>query len=303
MKPEFQINVSGSSKPGGRPFLVKLAKISAAAVFLLLALLWRAPAGFRFFGYWGIRELIKAYTVISTLDMAKLTSEHFYVKFKPGERAGAELVLETAERFYRPVMEDFGYVASARIPVILCSSREELNEIFGWDASDSAMGVYWAGVIRVLAPEAWVSEAEPGRFREKFVSSGPMAHELTHLVIDYLTGGNYPRWFTEGVAQYEEYKLTGFQLSGPEYAKGQLLYSMEALADNFDSLPDQSLAYWESFAAVRYIVHYYGETALNDIIKELGRGLKFDQALEKVTRLDCARFEKKLQEWALGEMK
>ena len=194
----------------------RLARIIAAIIVLLLSILWRIPASAKFYGYGAIRELVKIYVVIGSWNMSKLTSEHFFVKYMPEDRGEAELVLETAEKFYQPITEDFGYTPRGRIPIILYSTKQELNQSFGWDASESAMGVYWAGVIRVLSPGAWVAETEADRVREVFVSSGPVAHELTHLMVDYLTGGNYPRWFTEGVAQYEEYKLTGFTLSKPE---------------------------------------------------------------------------------------
>ncbi len=297
MKNELQINRNGFKKKNKDFFWVKLAKISAALVFLIPVWLGNIPAGIRFYSYWAIRELVKVHTVINTFNLSKLSSEHFFVKFKPEDRAAAELVLETAELFYPKVTEDFGFVARTRIPVIMYASREELNKSFGWDADNSAMGVYWAGTVRVLTPDAWIHETDSRGVRTRFISSGPMAHELTHLVVDYLTGGNYPRWFTEGVAQYEEYKLTGFQINEPVFSRDTSLYSMQELAGKFDGLPDQSLAYWESLAAVRYLIHFHGEDVLNDLIKELGRGLDFSAALKKVMRIDYADFEKKWQEW------
>jgi hypothetical protein len=219
----------------------------------------------------------------------------------PEDRGEAELVLETAEKFYQPITEDFGYTPRGRIPIILYSTKQELNQSFGWDASESAMGVYWAGVIRVLSPGAWVAETEADRVREVFVSSGPVAHELTHLMVDYLTGGNYPRWFTEGVAQYEEYKLTGFTLSKPEDSLKPPLYSMQELSRDFDNLADQTRAYSQSLAAVQYIVSQYGDDALAGLIKELGLGCSFSQAAEKVLQLDDTQFEARWQSWVLNQ--
>lgn len=298
MEPVVRNTVNSSPGPQNAS-MIKIAKISAAALVLILTLLWKIPGGAKFYGYGAIRELVKVHTVIGTWNMAKMTSEHFYVKYKPEDRAEAELVLETAERFYRPVTGDFGFTPRARIPIILYSSREELNISFGWEAKESAMGVYWAGAIRVLSPTAWVMDTEPDRVKETFISSGPMAHELTHLMVDYLTGGNYPRWFTEGVAQYEEYKLTGFEFNDTAGSLRQPLYSMKELTADFDDLPNQSLAYRESLAAVRYIVHQYGEAALYDLIKELGAGKDFSQAMKKVMDLDDGQFEARWREWAL----
>ncbi len=292
-----QTGISTVAKHGGS--LIKAVKILTAAFVLIMTFLGRLPAGTKNYSYWAVREIIKAYTVLGTWNMDKLTSEHFYVKFKPADRQSAELVLETAEMFYRPVTKDFGYVPPARVPLILYPSKEELNGIFGWDAKESAIGVYWCGSIRVLTPDVWIEEKDPVRFRETFVTSGPMVHEFTHLMIDYLTGGNYPRWFTEGVAQYEENKITGFEFSNISRSPGQVLYSMRDLSQNFDSLPDQYLAYREAYLAVKYIVDQYGENALFELIKELRAGTDFEQALLKSMKLDCNEFEAR---WQAGFM-
>lgn len=299
MKNAGQDTINCSSAHLSGAFWFRVTRILAAVFIFLAALFWNIPAGIKPYGYAAIRELVKTHTIIGTWRMEKLTSDHFFIKFSPEDRREAELVLDTAEFFYRPVTEEYNFTPRRRIPIILYSSREALNESFGWEASESAMGVYWAGAIRVLSPGAWIEQVEPGRVAEVFKSSGPMAHELTHLVVDYLTGGNYPRWFTEGVAQYEEYKLTGFEFQDATGALQEPFYSMRDLTEHFDSLPNQARAYRESLSAVRFIVSYAGEPALYQIIAELGRGMDFDQAVLKVLRLDAAQFEAGWQDWVM----
>jgi len=269
----------------------RVLRFLTVVFIIMVSLFLRLPAGVKFYGYGAIRELMKAHTVIGTWGMDKISSEHFYVCFSPDKRAEAEMVLQVAEQVYYPVTADFCFSPRGRIPLILYSSKEELNKSFGWEANESAMGVYWAGTIRVLSPQVWAGDVDAGQIKEKFISSGPMVHELTHLMVDYLTGGNYPRWFTEGVAQYEDYKLTGFVISDPAGYPGQPLYSIEELTADFDGLPDQALAYRESFAAVYYIVQFYGEDALHDLINELGRGYNLSRAMENVLNIDLRQFE------------
>lgn len=302
MKPVTTQNiVSGNADTASRGgALLKAVKILTAAFVLISAFIWKVPAAARTYSYWTVRETLKVYTVAGAWDMEKLTSEHFYVKFRPENRGDAVLVLETAEYFYRPVTEDFGYTPRARVPIILHSSKTELNKCFGWEAKESAIGVYYAGVIRALAPQSWIYEDGPDSIKEVFVNSGPMAHEFTHLMIDYLTGGNYPRWFTEGMAQYEEYKLTGFTFNDPAGAVNHSLYSMKDIAGNFDDLPNQSLAYKEAFAAVRFIAGEYGEKTLHDLIRSLGTGMDFENAMQKHLKLDYAGLEKCRREWAFS---
>ncbi|OPX84490.1 MAG: hypothetical protein A4E53_04274 [Pelotomaculum sp. PtaB.Bin104] len=271
-------------------------KVISASLVLFIALLCKIPAGVKFHGYGTVREFIKVYTMLKDWRSEEIYSEHFRVRFMPGNRAEAELVLEATEFFYYPVMKDFNYSPRTRIPVIIYSSREALNKSFGWDAKENAMGVYWAGTIRVLSPRAWAGGADMDKLKETFFSSGPVAHELTHLVVDYLTGGNYPRWFTEGVAQYEEYKLTGFVFRNTADLLRQSHYSIGEL-DDFDNLPNQAQAYSESFSAVLYIVQNYGEDTLMELFNKLGEGNNFSEAMEKAMGINVQEFDLKWQEW------
>ncbi|MDD4169754.1 MAG: peptidase MA family metallohydrolase [Desulfotomaculaceae bacterium] len=272
-------------------------KILSFALVLIITLLWRLPACAKYYGYGTIREFMIFYTVHKEWRSEEITTKHFRVRFMPGNQAEAELVLEAAEHFYSPVTADFRFSPRTKIPIILYSSRETLNKSFGWDAKENAMGVYWAGTIRVVSPLTWADDNDAGKLKEIFFSSGPMAHELTHLVVDYLTGGNYPRWFTEGVAQYEEYKLTGYIVKGAAGSLRQRHYSIGELTTDFDKLPDQTLAYGESLAAVQYIVQNFGEDILLELIHKLGEGYSLSYAMENSMGINLQVFEERWQEW------
>jgi hypothetical protein len=268
----------------------------AAAVTMLAALIFsRAPGGIKGHAYDIYREAAKINIMVRTWGWETLESEHFLVRHKPGGKEGALLVLAAAEKFYFPVADEFGYSGRGKIPIIVYPSREELNASFGWPASESAMGVYWGGVIRVLSPEVWIPESE--NTAAVFMDSGPMAHELTHLVVDYITKGNYTRWFTEGVAQYHEYKLTGFLFAEPGGGLGQELYRLREMNRGFDALPNQALAYRQSLSAVEYIVEFYGEDSMHRIIRELGLGRDLNQAFRQVLGIDLAEFEREWHLW------
>lgn len=273
----------------------------AAAVTLLAALVFsRVPASVRGYSYEAFREAAKINIMLRTWGWDSLEGEIFLVRHRPGDKAGANLVLEAAEKFYPQVAGEFDYQGKSKIPIIVYPSKEELNASFGWPASESAMGVYWGGVIRVLSPEVWISPGDPEEMTGIFMESGPIAHELTHLVVDYLARGNYTRWFTEGLAQYQEYKLTGFLFDDPVGSLEQELYPLGELDRGFDALPNQSLAYRQSLSAVEYIVEFYGEDRLHKIISTLGRGQSMNQALMQVLGTDLEQFENQWHLW-LGE--
>ncbi|RYD06514.1 hypothetical protein N752_04090 [Desulforamulus aquiferis] len=190
--------------------------LTLAALVLMAAIFMKIPNLVRGVTYNAFREGFKQKALWTTRDMETISGEHFMVRYTPGNHQDAVLVLNTAEHFYAPIAEHYGYTKKGKIPVIVYPSRSELNRNFGWEANESAMGVYWTGIIRVLSPNLWVRADEPEEYGKEFMESGPMAHEFTHLVVDYITGGNYTRWFTEGLAQLEEYKLTGFEFDEPE---------------------------------------------------------------------------------------
>ena len=255
-------------------FLLKAVTAGAALAFFLAA---RMPHPLRACVYGAFRELARYQALISTREMLSLKGEHFEVRYCPADEPYARLVLETAERFYGPVSEFFSFTPPGPVPVIIHPTRSSLNAAFGWPDGENAVGVYWAGVIRVLSPREWVDSRDEGEVRERFVESGPVAHELAHLAVDYMSRGNVPRWLNEGIAQYVDYRLTGFRFAQGEPSRPP--YGLEEMDRNFDLLEDQVLAYRQSLAAVEYLVEVYGEESLHKILAALGRGEDIDTAL------------------------
>ncbi|ACV61034.1 hypothetical protein Dtox_0071 [Desulfofarcimen acetoxidans DSM 771] len=281
----------------------KVFKLFAVLSVVLIAVFACLPENARGYGYSLYREAIKMSTLFNVRNMTALEGPHFVVKYPSDvEVAEARLVLNTAEKFYTPVSEDYNYSPSKKIPVIVYSSKEKLNGFFGWPASESAMGVYWSGIICVLSPKTWIDSDNPDKIEDIFVNSGPMAHEYTHLVVDYITRGNYPRWFTEGLAQYEEYKLTGFRFTETGGNLNQDLYSFNDLTQNFDYLPNQSLAYRQSFAAVKYLADNHGQEGIIKIMNLLSQGKSIDAALRSITGTGVDGFEDNLTHWIFNNI-
>lgn len=279
----------GEYRRGGKNPLLLLKIVSLIAAFIAV-IAYSLPGQIRGQAYSVFREFSRVGILLRTHDMNSLESRHFVVRYRPGDARYAGLVLEAAERFYKPVTRRYQAAPGTKIPVIIYPTGSELNASFGWSASESAMGVYWAGTIRVLSPAAWTADEDSSQVRDTFINSGPMAHELTHLAVDYATKGNCPRWLTEGLAQYEEYRLTGFRFDTlPPEIKD--FYPLTSLDRDFDNMTDQSLAYFESLSAVEYIIAEYGEGALDQMLASLGQGATLDGALEDALNVDLTKFE------------
>jgi len=224
-----------------------------------------------------------------TADYKQFETQHFTIKYLPGDENYIEVIGETAEDAYSKVGDMLDYQPVSKTPIIIYADSASLADSFGWDKDEKAMGVYWAGTIRILSPQVWIKEEE--NWKHIFASKGPVYHEFAHLLVDDITNGNYSRWFTEGIAQYVEKKLTGFEFKNPFYDGLQIeYYEFARLENNFDEL-NQQIAYWESLQAVEYLVENYEEQSLLDILNCLGQGYSMDQAVNRVVGIDYSVFE------------
>lgn len=269
--------------------------LAPAAVLLIAALLFISPLRFTMGLYPLVRQAAQAKLEFETRHYRAYETPHFVVRYQGQDSDMAQLVARAAEASYKPVTELLGQSPKGKALIIMHSDKNELGKAFGWSGTENAMGVYWGGVIQVLSPRAWMQDQLS---TEEFIRTGPMAHEFTHLVFDHMTNGNYPRWFTEGLAQYVEYRITGFEWRTPANALSGTLYTQAELDANFDDLPNQSLAYRQSFAAVRYIAEAHGDAALQQIIAKLRSGVKLEAAIKAVLNMNYREYETAWRSWA-----
>jgi len=270
-------------------------RIVLICLLVSLLIFIQFPGGVRQYIHALAREVNRWGLLAGTRHLASAEGKHFIVRYTPGYAQAAAVVLDAAELFYPRIAADFGVTLPAKVPVLIYQNMADLNRSFGWPADESTMGVYWAGTIRVVAPAVWIGDAEPSRQAEVFQEVGPMAHEITHLFVDYVTRGNCPRWFNEGIAQYEEYRLTGFSFAPPE-AVPPVIYTLDEL-HNFDYLPDQNLAYRQTFSMVAFLAGETGWSGLKAVMQRLGRGETLDEALRAVVGWDTATWVRKWQDW------
>lgn len=235
----------------------------------------------------------------NTRDMNIWQTEHFQIKYESQDEAVMPLIADTAEKSYASLTELWQTKLPQQLTLVVYSDRTQMAQGLNWKNGESAMGTYYGGQIQILSPKAWL---KPDRYSD-FVSQGPLAHELTHLMLDYQVKGNYSRWYTEGLAQYSEYRLNGFEWKTKTNALTGSLYTLAELDQQFDELPDQSLAYREAFGAVRYLAEVYGQEGLKDLNDRLQQGRKLSQAIESVTGRSYSQFEQDWQTWAKQNLK
>lgn len=277
-----------------------VAMTGLIAIAFVVMLFLHLPARPQMWLYPLVRQAAKTKVEFETRHLAVEETEHFIIRYSPLDADVVPMVAKAAEEAYRPVTGTMGYVPQGKTMVVIYHDKAELRQAFGWSGDESAMGVYWGGVIQLLSPHVWMKDSPSV---EEFIHSGPMVHEYTHLVFDYLTNGNYPRWFTEGIAQYVEYKVNHYEWLTTDNTWGRPLYSMTEMERSFDDLPNQPLAYRESFAAVRYIAEVHGDDKLHRVISSLQAGQSMEQAIHSSLGMDELAYETAWRSWAVQNMK
>jgi len=264
--------------------IIKLyVSITVRVILVLLMLFVKKSALPKNLTYGLAREAVKKEIEFRTINWSSLKYEQFLVRYKEQDTDNVKLMLEAIKVDYQQVNEILTFTNNVKVPIIIYPDSPSLGRSFGWDADQSAMGVYWAGVIRIVSPKEWLGDLSRGDKMEVFRKKGPMIHEYVHLVVDYRTHGNYTRWFTEGIAQLVEKKITGFQFQSTALKiDSSKWYDLADMDKDFDNLPNQSLAYSQSLVMVQYLVDEYGYEGLNAILDYLGKSKTLNETFQIV---------------------
>lgn len=242
------------------------------------------------------KSIMIKYLQFQTRNFESLKGDNFIIKFTEKDYNSAKFILNIAEDYFVKVQSKMGYQLqnNERILLVVYPDEVSLNKSFGWAGDKSAVGVYWTGSIRLLSPYAWLKDSDQ-EIEESFRQKGPISHELVHLLIDQQTKGNYTRWLTEGLAQYIEKDITGFTLDEPSQMDKKSLYLLDELDKNFDSLPKQTLAYWQSLEIIRYLVEIGGIDKIQELLSSLEAGDSIESAVSKSYMISLQELEERIK--------
>lgn len=227
--------------------------------------------------YVGLRQWSIWQTTTRLAGLPHLTSQHFSIYYPAGDRHAALMVQTMANRSWSTETSTLGILPRQRLVIVIYPSETTLNRAVHLPDQANNIGFEWNGVVDILTPSAWL--AHSAQQSQTFMKVGPVPHELGHLLLNFKADGNYPAWFNEGVAQYEDWKVTGFQWLTVHNKLTGSLYPYSQLSTSFYQLPHQSLAYREAFSNVQYLIMHYGQHRFHHLLNMLGRGVPFNHAL------------------------
>lgn len=213
---------------------------------------------------------------------------------------------KTEEEVFLPILEPFvqslyvefsrRYRFSPKLPIVLEFYKEPDNfsvRTFGLPSVDPGLlGVTFSRVITARAPS------------QRKIPWGLMVwHELGHVFAIELSKGRVPRWFTEGLSEWETMQLyPGWsRRTHAEVAAalrdGKLL-SMGDLNVGFTRARSQShvvVAYHQAALSVEFLAARFGFPKIVEALNLFGAGMRTKEVLEKITGLSQDKLDEEFR--------
>jgi tetratricopeptide (TPR) repeat protein len=179
------------------------------------------------------------------------------------------------------------------------------------DFAVRTMGMPGLGALGVTFGQVVAMDSPSGRKPGDFHWASTMWHELSHVYVLAMTDHRVPRWFTEGMAVYEETATQpdwGDRLDHESIMaiKNKKLLPIAELDRGFihPSYPSQVVvSYFQGGKICNYIAEKYGYDTLLAMIHDYADKLNTTQVVEKELKVKPEEFDKQFIGWLEAQTK
>ncbi len=228
------------------------------------------------------------YRDVIAKDYVFRDSKNFRIRYKREEEAVLRPQIEpTMERAFADMVKRYGFTPKTPVAVELYADSDAYAIRTVGLPNLSALGVCFGQVITALSPTT-------GDLNWGMV----LWHELGHVFAIQLSNNRVPRWFTEGLSEYETL------IARPEWRRENdsdlygavmenKLPSVAVLNHQFMQ-PDQNavvVAYYMSAVTIEYIAQTYGFPKIVEALKLFGKGKETPEVIQAITGRTVAQFD------------
>jgi len=228
------------------------------------------------------------------------SSKNFKIRYhtdeKPVYRRYVEPLLEEA---FADMVKRYGFTPTTPVVVELFQNADHYSVRTIGLPNLGALGVCFGQVITAMSPSV-------GEINWSMV----LWHELAHVFAIQLSNSRVPRWFTEGLSEYETV------LARPEWRRENDSDVWAAMQDNVlpslaelnygfmkPSMQEVTVAYHTSSLAVEYLGQTYGFPKIVEALKLYGKGLETPAVLEKITGKKITALDAEFRKYLAVRMK
>ena len=217
-----------------------------------------------------------------TIAKEYVTVDHppFRIRYRKDERAILErYVPALLDEAWQKMIVSYGFTPETPIGVELYAERQNFGIRTGGLPETAIQGVCFGRTLAAMSPK-----------HESFNLGMTLWHELSHVFHIQLSKSHVPRWFTEGLAEYETI------IRRPEWAREQDPDLYQALRANrlpavanmtraftrAEELNDVATAYYASSQIMSLWATTYGMPKLSEMLRQWGTGKRTPLVLRDV---------------------
>ncbi len=222
------------------------------------------------------------------------SSKHFKLRYHKDERKLLERYVEPLlEKAYASMTKRYGFEPAHPTTIELFRNPENYSVRTVGLPNLGALGVCFGRVITAMSPSS-------GNMNWSMV----LWHELGHVYAIQISNSRVPRWYTEGLSEYETI------IARPEWRRENdvdvwaaleagTLPSVADLNHGFlkPTLEEVVVAYHTSSLTIEFIADTYGFDKIVEGLKLYGKGLETPEVIEKITGLTVAQFDRKFRKF------
>ncbi|MEO7735092.1 MAG: tetratricopeptide repeat protein, partial [Kofleriaceae bacterium] len=208
------------------------------------------------------------------------TSKNFRIRYHNQEKPVLSRYLEpTMEKAFADMVRRYGFTPKTPVTLELYADRNDYGIRTVGLPDIAALGVCFGQVITAMSPAN-------GDINWGMV----LWHELGHVFAIQLSNSRVPRWFTEGLSEYETL------IARPDWRRENdadlygaiangVLPSIANLNAEFMQ-PDVSavvVAYYQSAVTIEYLIQTYGFPKIVEALKQFGKGAETPDVLQGIS--------------------
>ncbi|MES1173971.1 MAG: hypothetical protein ABUL62_06545 [Myxococcales bacterium] len=226
------------------------------------------------------------------------TVEHppFRIRYRKDERAILErYVPALLDEAWQKMVAAYGFTPQTPIGVELYAERQNFGIRTGGLPETAIQGVCFGRTLAAMSPK-----------HESFNLGMTLWHELSHVFHIQLSKSHVPRWFTEGLAEYETI------IRRPEWAREQDPDLYQALRGNrlpavsnmtraftrAEELNDVATAYYASSQIMTLWATSYGTPKLSEMLRQWGAGKRTPAVLHDVLGKEPDQLDREFRAFA-----
>jgi tetratricopeptide (TPR) repeat protein len=192
----------------------------------------------------------------------------------------------------------------------LAATYREQSDFFATDLPAAQIVILYAGrsYFSLVSVPEWVSGVFDGKIRVSLDPYGGvpdelfavLSHELAHSFIRHASADHAPGWLHEGLAQWWEGKRIPVREMRQEF-RGRSPHSLSEMEGNLAKRADRAAArtnYVQALAVVEYLFERHGGGAVACLVRDLGEGRTFAEALKVETGLTPEELFRRWKAWA-----